>query len=144
MRTLTLILPLLFLASCTEQEAAVTGPALKVGHYFQQSGRGRLCVLSGDNPQQVAFIAFGPSGNANCSASGTLHNESGRYSLQPKGEVGCAIPLSINGDQITIKAIPEACSYYCGPGVIPDLQPFSFSSDTTEVSDEPLSPAEAC
>jgi hypothetical protein len=146
MRLLILIVPLV-LAGC-EAEAPraepATAPTLKVGHYFQAGGRGRLCVHPGDARQRATFIAYAKEGAANCSASGTLEPSGKGLVIVPAGEGGCRIPVNRDGDRLTVGSAPAACAYYCGPGLKLEGQSYQWAdTSTAEVMADPLLPDDA-
>jgi hypothetical protein len=146
MRLLILIVPLIF-AGC-EAEAPQAEPALvstlKVGHYFQVDGRGRLCVRPADETQRAIFIAYGKGGGANCSASGVLKANGKRPVLVPAGEGGCRIPIIPQGDRVMLGRSPAACDYYCGSGLKLGGQSFQWAdTSTADVVADPLLPDDA-
>jgi hypothetical protein len=146
MRLLILIVPLM-VAGCeaeTPRSEPATGSTLKVGHYFQAGGRGRLCVHPGDAPQRATFIAYAKEGAANCSASGTLEPSGNGIVLLPAGEGGCRIPLNREGHRLTIGPAGAACDYYCGPGLKLGGQSFQWTdTSTADVVADPLLPDDA-
>jgi hypothetical protein len=64
---------------------------------------------------RAGLVTFA-AGDINCSAIGQIEAKSGLVSILPRGEGACRIPLSIEGNTVRIGQVPEACSYYCGPG----------------------------
>lgn len=107
-----LILPLpLLLAACSQQPAE---PSLTTGT-FAGEGRDRLCLAGEPGSYRGGFIAFG-EGDVNCSASGRIEIQGNQVALVPRGEGNCRIPLIIEGNIVRIGQVPDACSYYCGPG----------------------------
>jgi|SRR5687768_102551 hypothetical protein len=106
------ILPLaLLLAACSQQPAE---PSLSTGT-FVGSGRDRLCIAGEPGNYRAGLIAFG-EGDVNCSASGRIGMQAGQFTLIPRGEGTCQIPLVIEGNSVRIGEAPPACAYYCGPG----------------------------
>ena len=106
------ILPLgLLLAACSQQPAE---PSLTTGT-FAGEGRDRLCIAGEAGNYRAGLVAFG-EGDVNCSASGRIQFQDKQLALVPRGEGGCRIPLTIQGNAVRIGDLPAACSYYCGPG----------------------------
>jgi hypothetical protein len=106
------ILPIaLLLAACTPRSE---NPSVPTGTYAGQ-GRDRLCIAGEPGNYRGGFIAFS-QGDVNCSASGRVAAEGGKYLLVPRGEGECRIPLEIKGNVVRIGQPPAACAYYCGPG----------------------------
>lgn len=107
------ILPLsLFLAACSQEPAQPT-PAAGT---FAGDGRDRLCIAGERGSYRAGLIAYAPSGDSNCSASGKLEQTGASWALVPKGEGDCRIPLEIEGNLVRVGQAPGACGYYCGPG----------------------------
>jgi hypothetical protein len=109
MRPILLLAPLL--AACS-QEAA---PPLLATGMFAGEGRDRLCIAGEPGAYRAGLIAYGPD-NVNCSAAGRLEQGAAGWTLVPKGEGDCRIPLAVEGNSVRVGKPPEACSYYCGPG----------------------------
>ena len=106
------ILPLaLLLAACSQQPAE---PTLSTGT-FAGEGRDRLCIAGEAGNYRGGMIAFA-EGDINCSASGRIEPQGGRFALIPRGEGACRIPLTIEGNTVRIGQPPASCAYYCGPG----------------------------
>jgi hypothetical protein len=101
----------LFLAACSKQPVQ---PKL-TGGTFAGEGRDRLCIAGEAGALRAGLIAYG-EGDANCSASGALQPAGQGWTLVPKGEGDCRIPLDSTGNSVRIGKVPPACSYYCGPG----------------------------
>ena len=141
MRILIVILPLLLAGCDAEAPRAVAAVTLKVGHYFQQGGRGRFCVHPGSLPQRAIFIAYVKEGMANCSASGTLQPNGKGLVLIPGGEGDCRIPVDRQADRLTLGPSPAACDYYCGPNLKLGGQSFDWvDTSTAEMMADPLFP----
>ena len=104
-----LILPILFLAACSQQPAAEPEPELELELYAGQ-GRDRLCI-SGD---RAGFISYG-DGDANCSAKSRVERSGNRLTVIPAGDVNCRIDATLAGDAIRLGPRSAACAYYCGP-----------------------------
>lgn len=100
----------LLLAACSQQEK---DPSIPTGSYAGQ-GRDRLCIAGEAGNYRGGLIAFG-DGETNCSASGRLLAEGGKYVLIPRGEGDCRIPLEIKANLVKVGQPPAACAYYCGP-----------------------------
>ncbi|HXG81529.1 MAG TPA: hypothetical protein VNJ05_06990 [Sphingomicrobium sp.] len=83
---------------------------------FSGTGRDRLCIAGEPGNYRAGLIAYAPSGDANCSASGRLEPAGAGWALVPRGEGPCRIPISIQGNAIFVGEMPAACSYYCGSG----------------------------
>ena len=109
MRSILILAPLL--AACSQEAAQ---PSLVTGT-FAGEGRDRLCIAGKPGAYRAGLIAYG-EGNANCSAAGRLKPAGSGWSLVPRGEGECRIPLEIAGNTVRIGQPPESCSYYCGPG----------------------------
>jgi hypothetical protein len=107
----TLIPALLLLAGCSQQSADSSIPT---GTYAGQ-GRDRLCIAGEAGSLRAGLIAYGP-GDANCSAAGQLEQAGEGWTLIPKGEGECRIPLEVEGNGVRVGQPPAACAYYCGPG----------------------------
>jgi hypothetical protein len=106
------IIPIaLLLAACSQQ---AENSQIPTGTYAGQ-GRDRLCIAGEAGNYRAGLIAFG-KGDINCSASGRLEAEGGKYELVPRGEGDCRIPLEIEGNLVRVGQVQAACSYYCGPG----------------------------
>ena len=101
----------LLLAACSQEPAA---PSLATGTYAGE-GRDRLCIAGEPGAYRAGLIAYG-AGDMNCSASGSLEGSAANWTLIPRGEGECRIPLSIEGNAVRVGDVPAACSYYCGPG----------------------------
>ena len=105
-------LPLaLLLTACSQQPAK---PSLTTGT-FAGDGRDRLCIAGEPGKYRAGLIVFGAD-DVNCSASGRLERTEPGWSLVPKGEGDCRIPLTIDGNIVRIGKVPAACAYYCGQG----------------------------
>jgi hypothetical protein len=110
-----IILAALLLTACTKEEAP-RPPELAPG-VFAANQRDALCVMGIAAVQRAGFIAFGP-GDSNCSARGkVVHGDGGRWLLQPDGDAECRIPLIVTKDGIALGPVPQACAYYCPPGL---------------------------
>ncbi len=107
----TIIPAALLLAACSQERE---NPSMPTGTYAGQ-GRDRLCIAGEAGNYRAGLIAFVQDG-VNCSASGPLSAQNGRYVLVPRGEGECRIPLEIEGNVVRIGQPPAACAYYCGPG----------------------------
>jgi hypothetical protein len=106
------ILPFaLLLTACSQQPAE---PSMTTGT-FAGEGRDRLCIAGEPGSYRGGLIVFG-EGDVNCSASGRVAAQAGGFALVPRGEGGCRIPLTIDGNTVRIGNVPASCSYYCGPG----------------------------
>lgn len=106
------IIPIaLLLAACSQQ---AENSQIPTGTYTGQ-GRDRLCIAGEAGSYRAGLIAFG-KGDINCSVSGELAAEGGKYVLVPHGEGDCRIPLEIVGNVVRVGQPPAACNYYCGPG----------------------------
>jgi hypothetical protein len=107
----TIIPMALLLAACSPR---AENSQIPTGTYAGQ-GRDRLCIDGEAGNYRAGLIAFG-KGDVNCSASGKLVAEGGKYSLVPRGEGDCRVPLEIAGKVVRVGKPPAACDYYCGPG----------------------------
>ena len=107
----SLIPMVMLLAACSQQ---AENPSIPTGTYAGE-GRDRLCIAGGVGDYRGGLIAFGPS-DINCSASGSVVVEGGKFLLIPRGEGDCRIPLEISGNVVRVGEPPAACGYYCGPG----------------------------
>jgi hypothetical protein len=103
----------LFLAACSQDQP--TADAAIAPGTFAGEGRNRLCIAGEGQSPRAGLIAYGP-GDANCSAAGRLERSGSGWALIPKGEGNCRIPLSVEGNVVSVGQPPAACSYYCGPG----------------------------
>jgi len=101
----------MLLAACSQQPAA---PSLATGT-FAGEGRDRLCIAGEPGNYRAGLIAYG-EGDVNCSAAGRLEGSDAGWTLVPKGEGDCRIPLAIEGNSVRIGQTQATCSYYCGPG----------------------------
>jgi len=102
----------MLLAACSQgQESA---QSMATGN-FAGEGRDRFCIAGEPGNYRGGLIAFA-SGDVNCSASGRIEMQGTQVTLVPRGEGGCRIPISIEGNAVRIGEVPGACSYYCGPG----------------------------
>ena len=132
-----LILPLiLLLPSCTQQPS---DPSLATGTFVGQ-GRDRLCIAGEPGNYRGGLIAYG-EGDVNCSASGRIDVQNGKFALVPRGEGACRVPLEIQGNTVRIGELPAACAYYCGPGA--DLAGKSYNranmgAQATDLAGDPL------
>ena len=99
------------LAACSQEAAQ---PSLATGT-FAGEGRDRLCIAGEATAYRAGLVAYG-QGNANCSATGRLEQAGAGWTLVPKGEGECRIPIEIDGNVVRVGQPPAACSYYCGPG----------------------------
>jgi hypothetical protein len=106
-----ILLLALLLTACSRQPAE---PSLSTGT-FAGNGRDRLCIAGEPGNYRAGLIAFGDD-DANCTAAGRLERTGAGWSLVPKGEGDCRIPMVIEGNSLRIGQTPAACSYYCGPG----------------------------
>ena len=102
----------LLLAACSGEAEL---PSLVTGE-FAGHGRDRLCIAGDKGNYRAGVIAYAPTGDANCSASGRLEPAGSGWALLPPGEGPCRIPLAIEGNSVRVGDLTEACSYYCGPG----------------------------
>ena len=107
------IIPVTFLllSACSQEPSQ---PTLSTGTFAGQ-GRDRLCIAGEAGAYRAGLIAYG-DGNANCSASGRMETAGKDWVLVPRGEGGCRIPITIDGNIVRVGQVPAACSYYCGPG----------------------------
>ena len=94
------LLPILLLSACAAE------PEVERSLYAGE-GRDRLCI-DGD---RAGFIAYGP-GDANCSARGALTKSGSVWTLAPKGDADCGIPISRVGGRLSIGPSHPACAYY--------------------------------
>jgi hypothetical protein len=101
----------LLLTACSRQPAE---PSLSTGT-FSGNGRDRQCIAGEPGNYRAGLIAFSDD-DANCTAAGRLERTDAGWSLVPKGEGDCRIPMVIEGNSLRIGQTPAACSYYCGPG----------------------------
>ena len=101
----------MLLSACSQQPAEPT----VTGGTFAGTGRDRLCIAGEVGALRAGLIAYG-TGNANCSAAGSLQRSGQNWVLVPKGEGDCRIPLDIAENSFRIGQTSAACSYYCGPG----------------------------
>ena len=128
---------IMLLAACSKEQASA--PSISPGNSTGE-GRDRLCIAGEAGNYRGGLIAFG-AGEVNCSASGKIESENGQISLLPRGEGGCRIPISIEGDTARIGEIPAACSYYCGPGASMAGKSFNRSgagATATDLAGDPL------
>jgi hypothetical protein len=126
----------LLLAACSQQPPE---PSLTIGT-FSGVGRDRLCIAGEPGNYRGGLIAFG-SGDANCSASGRIERQDSQFALVPRGEGACRIPLTIEGNVVRVGQVPEACSYYCGPGASLAGKSYNRSdmgSNATDLAGDPL------
>jgi hypothetical protein len=127
----------ILLAACSQgQESSLS---IATGN-FAGEGRDRLCIVGEAGNYRGGLIAFG-AGEVNCSASGKIESENGQISLLPRGEGGCRIPISIEGDTARIGEVPAACSYYCGPGASMAGKSFNRAgagATATDLAGDPL------
>jgi hypothetical protein len=129
----------LLIAACSSETA---GPSLATGS-FAGEGRDRLCIAGEGQNLRAGFIAYG-DGDANCSASGSLTQADGQWTLVPRGESanGCRVGLTIANGTASIAPAGADCAYYCGPGV--DLAGKSFdlgkpaAAPATDLAGDPL------
>jgi len=121
----------IILASCSQGEAPA--PSIATGS-FAGEGRDRLCIAGEAGNYRGGLIAFG-EGDVNCSASGKIEAQNGKFSLVPRGEGGCRIPISVEGDTVRIGEVPAACSYYCGPGASMAGKSFNRAGSGTTATD---------
>lgn len=105
-------IPMAFLLVGCSQQAE--NPSIPTGTYAGQE-RDRLCIAGEAGNYRGGLIAFG-QGDINCSASGRVTAEGGKYVLIPRGEGECRIPFEIEDNVVRIGQPPAACAYYCGPG----------------------------
>ena len=131
------ILPFtLLLAACSQQS---TEPTLATGT-FAGEGRDRLCLAGDPGNYRGGLIAFG-EGDVNCSASGKLDLQDNQLALIPRGEGDCRIPLTVEGNVVSVGEVPATCSYYCGPGATLAGKSFNRSdmgAAVTDVAGDPL------
>lgn len=120
----------LLIAACSQQPAA---PSLTTGS-FSGNGRDRLCIEGEPGNYRGGLIAYG-EGDTNCSASGSIAMEAGKFALVPRGEGPCRIGLVIEGDTVRIAETAAACSYYCGPGARMDGKSFRRAQPKEAVVD---------
>ena len=107
------IFPAAFLlAACSDQ-----APAPSIAGMFAGEGRNALCIAGSASQQRAGFITYGQGGN-NCSARGRVEADGEGWALVPsgEGEGECRIPLSVDGDSISLGSGDSSCAYYCGPG----------------------------
>src|SRR5262249_49848399 len=125
------ILPLvLLLAACSQQP---TEPTIQTGT-FAGVGRDRLCIAGEVGAYRAGLIAYG-QGDVNCSASGKLEGAAGNWTLVPRGEGDCRIPLVVDGNGVRIGEVPANCSYYCGPGATLAGKRFNRAERATKAVD---------
>ena len=131
------ILPfIMLLAACSRQPAETS---LTTGT-FAGEGRDRLCLAGEPGNYRGGLIAFG-TGDVNCSASGRIETADGGLALVPRGEGGCRIPLTVEGNVVRIGEVPAACSYYCGPGASMAGKAFNradMGAAVTDLAGDPL------
>jgi hypothetical protein len=126
----------LLLAACSQQPAV---PTLATGE-FAGEGRDRLCLAGEPGSYRAGLISY-TTGEVNCSASGRIEGSGSNWTLFPKGEGECRIPLVIDGNSVRIGQVPATCSYYCGPGAAMAGKSFNrtdMGSKTTDLGGEPL------
>ena len=99
----------LLLAACSDQTSK---PG--ISGIFAGGGRNALCIRGSTGQQRAGFIAYGEGGN-NCSARGRVEADGAGWALVPSGEGECRIPLSVEGDRVSLGASHPSCAYYCGP-----------------------------
>ena len=131
-----LLLPML-LAACSQQPEP--GPSVATGT-FAGEDRDRLCIAGDPGSYRGGVIVFG-TGDANCSASGKMEAQAGKFFLVPRGEGDCRIPLTVEGNVVRVGDLPPACSYYCGPGATLSGKSFNradMGSKAVDLGGDPL------
>jgi hypothetical protein len=117
---LLILAAIVSVAACAKEEAPA--PALPAGTY-PGGGRDSLCIAGQGGAQGAGFVVYGAD-DANCSASGRIEAADDGWTLIPAGDLDCKIPLSIDDGRISIGKLPQACAYYCGPGVTAEGKSF--------------------
>lgn len=116
--------------------AATNTPAPVDIGAFAGEGRDRLCLKSGT--AEGGVITYAAQGDTNCSLRfGTANPER----LEAANDPSCTIPLSRNGDRLTLGQPSAGCAYYCGPGA--SLEGKSFvrmdkAEPVTDLAGDPL------
>ena len=131
-----LLLPTL-LAACSQQPEPA--PSVATGT-FAGEGRDRLCIAGDPGSYRGGVIVFG-AGDANCSASGKIEAQAGKFFLVPRGEGECRIPLTVEGNVVRVGDLPPACSYYCGPAATLSGKSFNradMGSKAVDLGGDPL------
>ena len=131
----------LFASACAQEEPPPQASSGLSPGIFAGRERDGLCISGIGAVQRAGFIVYG-DGNSNCSASGTIEQAEGRWTLVPDGESACRIPLTPRGGTVTLGAAGAACAYYCAPGVSIDGKDFtrieSNSAMPKDVAGDPL------
>ena len=117
-------------AACSQQPAETS----LVTGIFAGQGRDRLCIAGEEGAYRAGLIVFG-KGDVNCSAAGRLEREGSNWTLVPKGEGPCRIPLTVEGNGVKLGQPPAACSYYCGPGASMAGESFGLAAQASEATD---------
>jgi hypothetical protein len=121
------LVSLILLSACSEGKQA--NPWLPDGVYAG-AGRDRLCIKE----EGAGFIVYG-KGDMNCSAAGSIVAKDGRFSLVPRGEDECKIPMLIGNGRVTLGDGGAACNYYCGPGASFAGRSFTGNASATPAID---------
>lgn len=121
-RRILVVLLLLAAPACTPEPQEVAES--------WRSGRDGLCLVGKPGALRAGVIAYGPS-DANCSLAGSATRSGERLTITPRGDPGCRIEVSLEGDKAHLGPLTQACAYYCGPGA-------DFSGRTLGRSTEPV------
>lgn len=106
------------------------------GLYEGGSGprRSQLCLIEreGVSPS-FGLIAWG-SGDANCSASGTVRVEGDRLRLLPDNDESCAMAARVEGGRVSLTGVlsPECARYHCGGDARLDGAAFERVGDSAD------------
>lgn len=130
-----LILSLLAASACSKPAPQ---QGLPIGTY-ESGTRDALCIAKNGDSQRGGLIVYG-AGGANCTVSGRIEPSAKDFVLIPAGEGACRIALRADGSSISVGSVPDACSYYCGPGVSFNGKRFNRGADSsvTDIAGDPL------
>lgn len=125
----------LTVTACAQEEAPPQQPtAALASGVFAGGERDALCIGGTGGAQRAGFVVYGAD-NANCTASGRIEQAGAGWALIPVGDNACRIPLTVEGDRVSLGAAPAACGYYCGPGVSLAGKSFERRADDKPVTD---------
>ncbi len=132
-----LLIPLLLLAGCQQQEgrqaqgernepggsgqtkAPAEPPRIGslVGLYEGGAGnpRNQMCVVEGKGGEaRFGLVVWGGNMHS-CSGAGTLDRDGDKLRLAMAGDSACTVEATISGKSIRLPAdTPAGCAYYCG------------------------------
>ena len=142
-QAILLLLPLL--AACGQGDGNDAAPAASnervqtadlTGLYEaggESEAQGRMCMIADPSGgASFGIVSDAPEGGS-CGGAGKAVREGARLRLTMAGDEQCVIDAQIDGTKVTFPAaVPEGCSYYCGPGATLADQSFEKTGGTPD------------